>query len=293
MAATVKPTPEADILNLRAPGLRPDAKAVSVPNTLGIFRSVFNRRRHRITTLFHNPMSPNSLSEWLALPLGQQLLQAEAELLRGILDDVFGLELLQLGGWGASRELLASARTRNQTIVAERASPAADVVAALDALPIQSASVDAVLLPHTLEFSEDPHAIVREADRVLTGEGQLIVMGFRPASLWGIRSASSRDGYPCGLQKMLSVRRVRDWLGLLGYEVVLQRQYLYSRPWAEDRAGTRRVRRRGLLNPLPASAWLLKARKHVYRMTPLRLRFGRERHTVLSPLAEPTRRNRP
>lgn len=236
-------------------------------------------------------------ADWLSSALGRQLLGAEAELLRGLLDDVFGLELLQLGSWGLPRELLSSCRTRRQTVIgpchADSSGCEVDVVAELSALPIQSASVDAVLLPHTLEFVQDPHAVVREADRVLHGEGQLIVMGFRPISLWGLRATASRGGYPPGLQQMLGMGRVRDWLNLLGYEVVLQRRYLFSRPWGADRGDQRRILRRGLFNPLPAAAWLLRARKHVYRMTPLRHRFFKsERRPVFgAALPEPTRRN--
>jgi SAM-dependent methyltransferase len=218
-------------------------------------------------------------------------------MLRGLLDDVFGLELLQLGSWGASRELLSTSRTRRQTVIGNSvATPTCtvDVRAELTQLPIQTASVDAVLLPHTLEFEHDPHAIVREADRVLTGEGQLIVMGFRPMSLWGLRAAASRDGFPPGLRQMLGMGRVRDWLALLGYEVVLQRHYLYSRPWGMSEDESRRILRRGLFNPLPAAAWLLKARKHVYRMTPLKHRFFRERLPVFgSAIPEPANRNHP
>ncbi len=225
--------------------------------------------------------SLNPLGDWLGTQLGRQLLAAEAQLLDGLLDDVFGLELLQLGTWGHSRQLLSSSRTRRQSIVAEAADEGVDIVAQLNALPIQTASVDALLLPHTLDFDADPHAIVREADRVLTGEGQLIVLGFQPLSLWGLRAMADSASYPVGLRQMLRARRVRDWLGLLGYEVVQQRMYLYSVPWGEDEPSTRRILRRGLLNPLPPAGWLIKARKHVYRMTPLRHRFGRERRPVL------------
>lgn len=240
------------------------------------------------------PHSPPA--DWLSTSLGRQLLQGEAQLLRGLLDDVFGLELLQLGTWGASRELLSSCRTRRQTVIAparDCSGCEVDVLAELSALPVQSASVDAVLLPHTLEFSSDPHAIVREADRVLHGEGQLIVMGFRPTSLWGLRATASREGFPPALKQMLGMGRVCDWLELLGYEVVLQKRYLFSRPWAADSSAPRRILRRGLFNPLPAAAWLLKARKHVYRLTPLKHRFfQRERRPVFgTALPEPTHRN--
>lgn len=245
--------------------------------------------------IFHKAMTPMTAADWLASGLGRQLLAAEADLLRGLLDDVFGLELLQLGTWGASRELLSQSRTRRQTVVAPARARLSgfelDVVAELSQLPIQTATVDAVLLPHTLEFESDPHAIVREADRVLTGEGQLIVLGFRPASLWGLRARAARQGYPPGLQQILGMRRVRDWLELLGYEVVLQRSYLYSRPWDTGDGSSRRILRRGLFNPLPAAAWLLKARKHVYRMTPLRHRSVRERRRVFGNMPEPVKRN--
>lgn len=238
------------------------------------------------------PQAPGPAG-WLASPLGQQLLAGEAEMLSGLLDDVFGLEMLQLGRWGSSRQLLSASRTRCQTVIADTSGSEVDVVAQLSALPVQSASVDAVLLPHTLEFESDPHAIVREADRVLTGEGQLIVLGFRPVSLWGLRAAASRQGFPPGLRQLLGMGRVRDWLALLGYEVVLQRSYLYSRPWDLKAAKPRRVLRRGLFNPLPAAAWLLKARKHVYRMTPLRHRFRERRRVFGAALPEPTARNQP
>jgi SAM-dependent methyltransferase len=247
--------------------------------------------------IFHNAMPALPPADWLSTSLGRQLLLGEAQLLRGLLDDVFGLELLQLGTWGASRALLSGSRTRRQTLIAPPQDTCSgceiDVVAELSALPVQSATVDAVLLPHTLEFASDPHAIVREADRVLHGEGQLIVLGFRPASLWGLRAAAASDGFPPGLRQLQGVGRVRDWLKLLGYEVVLQRGYLFTPPWGAEISEPRRILRRGLFNPLPAAAWLLKARKHVLRMTPLRHRFfQRERRRVFGgALPEPTHRN--
>ncbi|MEP7311102.1 MAG: methyltransferase domain-containing protein [Pseudomonadota bacterium] len=236
---------------------------------------------------FHNA-SPVT-EQWLGTPLGLELIAAETQLLSAVLDDVFGLELLQLGRWGGTRELLSASRTRRQTIVSEHAAGGpVDVLGRLAALPVQRDSVDAVLLPHTLEFEADPQAVVREADRVLTGEGQLIILGFRPWSLWGLRAAAASDGFPPGLRQILPEGRLRDWLALLGYEVVLSRHYLYSRPWqGSARSGQRRVLRRGLFNPLPAGAYLIKARKHIYTLTPIRPR-QRERRKLIGGLVEPT-----
>jgi SAM-dependent methyltransferase len=234
------------------------------------------------------------VAAWWQQGIGHALLAAESELVGEALEDVFGWELLQIGAWGAARELLRKSRTRRQTIVAPQQGPpgAVDLVARASQLPITSDSVDAVLLPHTLEFASDPYAIVREVDRVLSGEGQLLVLGFRPWSLWGVRARATRSGFPPGLRRVLPERRVRDWLVLLGYEVVAARRYLYCTPWssgAPTDAATARMLRRGLLNPLPAGAWLLKARKRVYTLTPVRPRF-REKPTVLGGLVKPTTR---
>src|SRR5580658_5591634 len=100
------------------------------------------------------------LQQWQSEALGRALIQAEAQLLSTTFDDVFGLELLQLGAWGVGRELLAPARIRRQSVVADASQSAAagDIVASLAHLPISSAMVDAVLLPHTLELAADPYA---------------------------------------------------------------------------------------------------------------------------------------
>lgn len=237
------------------------------------------------------PLTPDrhaALNAWWQGPLGRAVVAAESELLAEALDDVFGWELLQVGGWGFGRELLAGSRTRSKTIVAPPDLPdGADILARPSQLPIISDSVDAVLLPHTLELAADPYAIVREVDRVLIGEGQLLVLGLRPWSLWGLRSRASPAGYPPGL------RRVRDWLVLLGYEVVATRRYLYCSPWSpgpREGEGNGRLLRRGWVNPLPAGAYLLKARKRLYTLTPIRPRF-REKPAVLGGLVKPTTRS--
>jgi SAM-dependent methyltransferase len=250
-----------------------------------------------VTASFRNSRPADrdaALAAWWAAAPGRSLLRAESELLGEALEDVFGWELLQIGAWGEGRELLSSSRTRRQTVVAplEFAS-GADVIARPAQLPINSDSMDAVLLPHTLEFAADPYAIVREVDRVLTGEGQLLVMGFAPWSTWGLRARFSRVGFPPGMRRVLSERRVRDWLVLLGYEVVAMKRYLFASPWSgglSPNEGTGRYLRRGF-NPLPASAYLLKARKRVYTLTPIRPRFREKQPAVLGGLVKPTTRS--
>ena len=86
-------------------------------------------------------------------------------------------------------------------------------------LPIASNSVDLVLLPHVLEFSEHAHQILREAERVLMPDGSIVISGFNPVSLWGAKHAFGfkSDHYPWR-GKMIGLIRLRDWLKLLSFE---------------------------------------------------------------------------
>lgn len=235
-----------------------------------------------------------ALKAWWESALGRSLLAAESELLGAALEDVFGWELLQIGAWGGARELLAGSRTRRQTLLTVPALPAgADIIARPSQLPVTSDCIDAAILPHTLEFAPDPYAILREADRVLVGEGQLLLLGFRPWSLWGMRARWSRAGFPPGMRRVLSERLVREWLVLLGYEVVAAQRYLYLGPWSRGLAageGTGRILRAGLTYPLPGGAYLLKARKRIYTLTPIRPRM-REKAAVIGGLVKPTTRS--
>ena len=123
--------------------------------------------------------SSPALSSWQTSALGRAVVVAEARLLAECCDDVFGLELLQVGAWGRERELVRSSRVRRQTVITSHPVGAQmpDIVASAAVLPICSGSIDAVLLPHSLEVEPDPGAVLREAERVLVGEGQLIVLG--------------------------------------------------------------------------------------------------------------------
>ena len=239
----------------------------------------------------------HAVDSWLGSGLGQAVLRAESELMAEALDDVFGWELLQIGLWGPSGSLLSGCRTRRHAVVAsgrmalsEQGRALADVGARLSQLPIANGAVDAVILPHTLEFETDPYALVREADRVLAGEGQLIVLGFRPWSLWGFRSRAISRGYPPGLRRMLGARRIADWLELLGYDVTLTRKYLFAPPWggsAPKPGESSALLRRGWLKPWPSGAYLIKARKRVYTLTPIRPKV-RERVQPIGGLVKPT-----
>ncbi|MGQ0384117.1 MAG: class I SAM-dependent methyltransferase [Gammaproteobacteria bacterium] len=208
--------------------------------------------------------SRQDLAAWLAGPRAGRLQEQERAFVAAALECAFGLHCLQVGAWGAPQQFLARARTRRSELLARARGEGVALVCEPEGLALQSDSVDVLLLPHTLEFARDPHEVLREAGRVLTGEGELLVLGFEPWGLWSLRSHFTRGGSPPGIRRTIGSRRLSDWLKLLGFEVGGAQRFLYG-------------------------AYLLHARKRVYTMTPMRLR-NRLRTAVIGGLAEPAAR---
>lgn len=161
-------------------------------------------------------MSIPGLDDWLATPTGRYILAWEQAKLDQGVADVFGFNALQLGL--PQVDFLRANRIPLRQSASEYGP--ADVRCELTALPFASHSTDLVVLPHVLEFHAEPHQILREIERLLIPEGQLIIVGFNPLSLWGLRRRLGGDSqaFPwCG--EYLSVLRLKDWLKLLGFEV--------------------------------------------------------------------------
>lgn len=172
-------------------------------------------------------MPTNTLQDWFATPLGAYLLERERAYLDEVTPDIFGFHALQLGL--PALDLLRENRITHRMRVAHIAG--GDVVARCHELPFATQSIDLVLLPHVLEFAAEPHAILREIDRVMMPEGRLVILGFNPWSLWGLRSAlgPTRGEHPWN-GRFVSLPRVKDWLSLLGFEVSAGRLTGYVPP---------------------------------------------------------------
>ena len=166
----------------------------------------------------------NTLNDWFATPQGQYLLAREQAFFDHAVVDIFGFNALQLGL--PEHEFLRNSRMPLHVMAGKEVGVQVRLEA--NELPFECGSLDLVLLPHVLEFSTHPHQVLREVERVLLPEGHLIISGFNPRSLWGIRRAvGSRMGYPwCG--NFIALTRLKDWLALLGLEVVAGRFACYA-----------------------------------------------------------------
>lgn len=232
------------------------------------------------------PIYPSELSEWLESPPGLRLRADEKAVAAEPLRRVFGSQLLQVGAWGRADELIGLAGTARRAVCAQGHVPGVGFIAEDWQLPVSGHSVDAVLLPHTHERSNDPHQLLRECERVLTGGGRLIVLGFNPWSIAGLRRLLSRGAWPPQIRQIYSERRLRDWLSLLNFDVTSVQRYFPAFAEYEERLrhGARRL-------PGYYGGYLLVAVKRVHAVTPMRRLWSR-RERLPTGLAEPTTRSR-
>ena len=203
--------------------------------------------------------------------------------------DLFGYQLLQIGELGPDMAYLSGCPVQRKTLVTHRTDvgDSAVVVAEAQHLPVASDSVDAVILVHTLDFSRDPHQVLREVERALIAGGRVIIMGFNPYSLWGIwRFVGRWHGAVPWCGHFLSYPRLNDWLTLMGFGVERLDVMEFRPPTRSGRLDVvERIGRR--VWPMLAGVYMVRAVKLVSRVTPVRQRWSRLR--VLGPRAiEPT-----
>lgn len=215
-----------------------------------------------------------SLRHWYQRPLGNLLANAELAALEIELPTLFGYHLMVIDPpW--EHCCLKDSRIPHHVI--QSVEPLAHQDAVLGGYtedwPIMSDSVDAIVLPHTLELTDDPHQVLREADRSLIPDGHLVILGFNPRSLWGMRRVlTPRRRHMPWESRFLSLNRIKDWLGLLGFDT-LHCHYLFQRPPIQGRRLLEKLHLHGPSSgygrKFLSASYILVARKRTIMMTPL------------------------
>lgn len=220
------------------------------------------------------------MHDWFQTPAGRYLLEWERTQVDAAVVDIFGYHALQLGvheldGLHANRMPHRWLATEHRPIADQRGLKQPVMLCNFAALPFPPSSLDLVLLPHTLEFSADPHATLREVERVLVPEGRVVICGLNPTSLWGLQQRRGRLYRRIGYDHLflpdagefIGYWRLRDWLRLLGFEVEVGQFGCYrpgvsSEKWLQrlewmDKAGPRWW-------PIFGAAYFLVAVKRVH-----------------------------
>jgi len=240
----------------------------------------------------------SNLQEWFGQYPGQGFLEQEIDCLNDLLPKLFGYYLVQLGMAGSldlaleeclvgSHLVLAANRGSDQVKV--------DAQVELSQLPIATDSVDAVLLPHSLDFSSDPHQLLREVERILIPEGRIIISGFNPWSLFGVyKLLLQRKGKIPWCAQFISVSRLQDWLRLLDFSVEIIKPVMF-RPPLQNEAMMNRLQFLEQMGPkywpFFSAGYVVQAVKRVSPLTPVLPAWRRRAQVLSGKLIEPTTRN--
>ncbi|MEI6896418.1 MAG: methyltransferase domain-containing protein [Psychromonas sp.] len=226
------------------------------------------------------------VESWSQLPHGQCLLQQTQQRVDQVIPRCFGYHLLKLGR--LSSQLNSTKSPISHQINCAPSGDDIGLFADLHLLPVQDSSVDLCILAHELDFSSDPHQLLREIDRVLTLDGMLIISGYNPISLFGLRSLLTPKNAQTA--RLFLPNRVLDWLHLLGFEIQQKQHFDFLSSELNNKFSNwlEKIAERFL--PYFCSTYFIVAKKQSIPMTPIKSPFKFSKHIVRNqPIA--TRQN--
>jgi SAM-dependent methyltransferase len=247
----------------------------------------------------HHPAEKVASDAWFETLYGDYIVNAEAELLKLWLKQLFGYRMVLLGArlpvWDACtreghiRQRIWINRTHAQDQMR------CDILSSMSALPVHSDCVDLVILFHALDSAEDPRRLIREVERILIPEGRVIILGFNPYSLLGVwrmlgRRHSSKE---MGAHLKVGCRQLNEWLSLLGMEIE-EKNYFSFRPPVQKQATLEKMAFMEAagqkLWPSSGGVYAIQAVKKVATLTPFRPSFQWYRRFSTNGVAAPTTR---
>jgi len=218
------------------------------------------------------------LMDWFDRPLGRSLQACEAERLRDLLPSLYATNVVQLGRIG-NRDLFESCVAPRRILQdVHETWGDCSVLARPESLPFENDSINMALLPHTLDFATEPHQVLREIERVLMPESHVVILGFNPFSFWGLKRNLTRQSKmkPPWNGQFISLRRIKDWLKLLQFEVT-HGSMMYYRPPFRNSATLDRFHLLDKMGdrwwPMMGAVYVLVAKKRVEGMMPIQSRW--------------------
>ena len=170
---------------------------------------------------------------WDELPKGQVQYTTVEDCLNTMSRRFFGYHLVKLGYLSSFIRLQACPIHHhiNLTLTLESSDDvrSSRVLANTNELPFSQNSVDAFVLVHELDFAIDPHQILREVDRCIIHNGYVVIVGYNPFSLTSLlRWLPAKRKQTLKHARYFSVFRVKDWLNLLGFEILEVHRQAYA-----------------------------------------------------------------
>ncbi len=212
-------------------------------------------------------MKRNFLFACYQTPRGKLLRDLECQYLQKSITVSCQQTVLQIGGLGWEHEFVDCLLYKNYTILDAKhlgCAHARKIQAKAYRLPLQSDSVDMIIVPHLLEFDAFRFQTMREIERVLKPEGIFLALNFNPWCMW-IRCQYLWDRHLADSWKghFIGRPRILDWLKLLNFEAVQSSDFML------EKVVTRNGKYIAKGNPIASTAYAIKAIKRRYNLIPL------------------------
>lgn len=235
------------------------------------------------------PAHPEAYLDWRETAVGEHVTGLETAALEDAVSRVFGHYLIQVGD-AFPTGYMGSAYVRRRFVFGQDFNGGGypGGKSEVGRLPIATKSVDALVLPHVLEFTSDPYQVLREVDRVLVDDGQLFIVSFNRLGWWGLKqSLVGRRRVPF-IGDPFRVDRVVDWMGVLGFELESVTPMMFMPKGMRRLPLLHQLAARGL--PFFAGVCLIAGRKRVAPLTPVRGESRAARQLVPVGLGKPAAR---
>lgn len=208
------------------------------------------------------------LEHWFQTALGRSLLASQREIVSSVLEKHLGTFQAEIGVSHRVPVGNPSHIVHKYFIIPEWSPdlPSNVLVSGSEELALDTDSIDLVILHHTLDFSKNPHQTLREASRVLKSTGHLIIIGFNPTSLWGLRKLFNRNKQSPWNNRFISGKRISDWLSLLHYQMNDVSYHYYGLPFNKISLFKKFLWLGNFLNPkVPLGTYyIMSAQKQTY-----------------------------
>jgi SAM-dependent methyltransferase len=248
-----------------------------------------------ISDLSYKPEHSAAFRSWLEKPLGRRFVESESHKINSMLPTLFGYQAVILGESKFAACLEQSPIKKRSLInpfVDSKQSTLSSICCRQDKIAVLSESIDLVYIAHCLEFTSNPHEVLREAYRILRPDGHLVVSLFNPLSSWGLwRLFAKYSGHSPWVANFMSLVKLKDWLALLGFDIMRVNHFGYYLPInkANYTSELSAVERYGQKLEFPCgAAYVVEASKRVIPLCPIRPIWSVTPEIIASDLAEPT-----
>lgn len=246
-------------------------------------------------------MADNALQElqaWFSTPQGVSLLHAEAGIVEKFVNECIPGVIDWCVSLGSVNWCEAQSMQRHVWVLPKGCTYNSHSVIQTSAhtLPFPNDSIDLVILPHVLEFSENPKAVLQEIYRVLAPDGHIVFCSFNPMSLWGLKKflwRTAKHDVPWS-GKYIGAHTLKEWLTNFDFAIRMNRN-VYYRPPRKKSKHVNNMQSLEVLGriwwPTFGGAYVMIAQKQTATLTPMRVKWNTDKIVSTNSLVNPTQRS--